>query len=500
MSAPDDEHGLDKASDLQLVGRLWPFVRPDAWTLGLALLLTPAIAALNLAQPLLLKEAIDKHLVPEVLVGLDQVALLYLGAVLGAYLTEAAYSLALSWGGERTILRLRKALYGHALTLAQRFFDRQPAGKLLTRVTNDVEALGESIASGVVSIVLDLLLILGIGGTMLWLNWQLSLLLLLLAPPLLGSIEWMRLQLKRLFVVVREAQADLNAFLAERVDGAQVIQLQGAQPWAEAEFARRSRAFTEANKSANIYDAAMFAVVDGASRIFVAVVLWWGTGLSADALAAVGIDGAAPPLSVGLLVAFMDYLDRLFRPLRELSGKITILQRAATSLQRLFWLLDVDDKVAPGAVAAPRLQGALVLEGVRFRYRPDQPEVLKGVDLRVEPGQSVAGPRAPARRRSCACLTAATMATPAASGSTATSFARSTPPGCGGSSSRCARTSSSSPSRSPSTSTWATPRSTPLPVTRRRRQRTRPASSSGSAGATCSASGALISAWARGSC
>ncbi|MBL8617855.1 MAG: ABC transporter ATP-binding protein [Deltaproteobacteria bacterium] len=390
MSAPDDERGLDQASDLQLVGRLWPFVRPDAWTLGLALLLTPAIAALNLAQPLLLKEAIDGHLVPEVLDGLDQVALLYLAAVLGAYITEAAYSLALSWGGERTILRLRKALYSHALTLAQRFFDRQPAGKLLTRVTNDVEALGESIASGVVSIVLDLLLILGIGGTMLWLNWQLSLLLLLLAPPLLGSIEWMRLQLKRLFVVVREAQADLNAFLAERVDGAQVIQLQGAQPWAEAEFARRSRTFTEANKSANIYDAAMFAVVDGASRIFVAVVLWGGTGLAADALAAVGIEGAAPPLSVGLLVAFMDYLDRLFRPLRELSGKITILQRAATSLQRLFWLLDVNDKVEPGTVAAPRLRGALVLEGVRFRYRPDQPEVLKGVDLRVEPGQSVA--------------------------------------------------------------------------------------------------------------
>jgi hypothetical protein len=110
------------------------------------------------AQPLLLKEAIDAHLVPALLPGLDRVALLYLAAVLGAYLTEAAYSLALSWGGERTILRLRKALYGHALSLAQRFFDRQPAGKLLTRVTNDVEALGESIASGVVSIVLDLLL------------------------------------------------------------------------------------------------------------------------------------------------------------------------------------------------------------------------------------------------------------------------------------------------------------------------------------------------------
>ena len=388
MSEPEDD--IDKGSELRLIARLWPFVRPDAWTLGLAIVLTPLIAALSLAQPLLLKEAIDGHLVPMQVEGLSEVAFKYLFTVIGAYIAEATYSLALSWGGERTILRLRTALFQHALSLSQRFFDRQPAGRLLTRVTNDVEALGESIASGVVSIVLDVLMIIGISGTMLYLDWRLCLLLLCLAPPLLGSIEWMRRRLKVLFVVVREAQADLNAFLAERVDGVSVVQMQGAQDHAARAYAARNLRFADASKTANWYDAGMFAVVDGASRIFVAVVLWWGTGVAAKALTAAGLPIAFDPLSVGLLVAFMDYLDRLFRPLRELSGKVTILQRAATSLARLFWLLDMDDRVPDGDRDPGRLTGAIELRDVRFRYRPDQPEVLKGVNLRVEAGQSVA--------------------------------------------------------------------------------------------------------------
>lgn len=388
MSAADD--GIDQGSELRLIARLWPFLRPDAWILLLAVVLTPAIAALSLSQPLLLKEAIDGHLVPMQLEGLGAVSLQYLLTVIGAYIAEAGYSLALSYGGERAILRMRVALFKHALSLSQRFFDGQPAGRLLTRVTNDVEALGESIASGVISIVLDVLMIVGISGTMLYLDWRLCLLLVLLAPPLLGSIEWMRRRLKVLFVVVREAQADLNAFLAERVDGVSVVQLQGAQDHASRAFAARNLRFAEASKTANWYDAGMFAVVDGASRIFVAVVLWWGTGLAAGLLSSLGVQVEADPLTVGLLVAFMDYLDRLFRPLRELSGKVTILQRAATSLARLFWLLDTDDKVPEGAVEPGRLSGELELRDVRFRYRPDLPEVLKGVNLRVEAGQSVA--------------------------------------------------------------------------------------------------------------
>jgi ATP-binding cassette subfamily B protein len=382
MSSPSTSPG-----DLRLLARIWRFVKPDAWTLVLSLALTPVIAGLSLTQPYLLKVAIDDHIVPAEAAGLRTVALLYLAAVVGSYLTEAAYSLTLAWGGQRTILRLRRDLFAHTLSLAQRFFDKQPAGKLLTRLTSDVEALGESLQAGVVTILLDLLMITGILATMFALDWRLSLLLLCLAPPLLAALEFIRRRLRRLYLITRESLAEVNAFMAERIDGVEVVQLFGAERRTLARFETRNRRYRDATQASNVYDAAMFALVDGGSRIFVAALLWWGTGLASEVVPA----GWAVPATVGLLIAFMDYLERLFRPLREISGKITVIQRALAALQKIFWLLDADDHItdADGSVARAG-GGELVLRDVRFRYRPDGDDVLKGISLTVRPGESVA--------------------------------------------------------------------------------------------------------------
>lgn len=389
MSPPSSPPGAERSEkgDLRMILRIWRFLRPDAWTLVLALVLTPVIAGLSLAQPYLLKVAIDDHIVPGQLAGLRHIALLYLGAVVGSYLSEAAYSLALAWGGQRTILRLRRALYAHTLGLAQRFFDKQPAGKLLTRLTSDVESLGESLQAGVVTILLDILLITGILATMFALEWRLSLLLLALAPPLLLALEWIRRQLRRLYLVTRESLAEVNAFMAERVDGVEVVQLFGAEASTTARFESRNRRYRDATQAANVYDAAMFALVDGGSRVFVAALLWWGTGLAAEVVP----EGWVVPATVGLLIAFMDYLDRLFRPLREISGKITVIQRALAALSKIFWLLDADDHIADAdGVVEGEGGGHLVLRDVRFRYRAEGDDVLKGISLDVRPGESVA--------------------------------------------------------------------------------------------------------------
>ncbi len=381
-SQPDERF---RGSDWSMLGRLWAFVRPDAWAVGIALVLTPLIAGLDLIQPILLKTAIDEHIVVGQGDGLRSVALMYLGAVVLAYVCEASYSLVLAWGGQRTILRIRDALYGHTLGLAQRFFDRQPAGKLLTRLTSDVESLGESLQAGVVTIVLDIILILGILGVMLAFSPQMTLALIVLAPPLLLAIEVCRRKLRELYLVTREASADVNAFMSERIDGVSIVQMFGAEERTEARFDVRNRRFRDATQTANIYDAAMFALVDGAERIFTAALLLWGTGMVAPWL------GLTPePASVGLLVAFMDYLARLFRPLRELSGKVTIIQRAIAALSKVFWLLDADDKIADGSSALPSSLGHISLKDVRFRYRPDAEDVLKGVDLDIRTGESVA--------------------------------------------------------------------------------------------------------------
>jgi len=392
MSAPTtppktstDAAERSSQSDLTLLRRMWPFLRPDAWTLGVALLLTPLIAGLSLAQPALLKTAIDTHIVPEKLDGLQDVALLYLGAVVAAYVCEALYSLVLAWGGQRTIVRLRAALYRHALGLAQRFYDQQPAGKLLTRLTSDVESLGESLQAGVVTIVLDIILIIGILGAMLVFDWKLTVALVLLAPPLLGAVEFCRRQLRELYLVTRESLAEVNAFMAERVDGVRIVQLFGAEDRTEARFDSRNRRYRNATQTANVYDATMFALVDGAERIFTAALLLWGSGIVAGWM---GI--SIEPASVGLLVAFMDYLTRLFRPLRELSGKVTVIQRAIAALSKVFWLLDARDKVSDPGGPAPEKAGHIALRDVRFAYRADTEDVLHGVSLDIRPGESVA--------------------------------------------------------------------------------------------------------------
>ncbi len=369
-----------------ILRRAWPFLRPDAWAVALALVLSPLIAALGLVQPWLIKTAIDKHIVTGVADGLAAIAVAYLGCVVLGYGLEVGYTVAVSWSGQRMIARMRRALYRHALGLAQSFFDSQPTGKLLTRLTSDLEALGDALAAGAVTIFLDALIILGVLGAMFWLNWRLSLALLALSPLLILTLEFLRRRLRDLFIETREAIAAVNAYLAERVDGVQIVQLYRDEVRSSTEFERRNRRMRTATSAANVYDAVMFAVVDGMSSICIAAMLWYGSGLASRQL---GLD-FEPALTAGIIVAFIDYLDRLFRPLRDLSGKITLIQRAIASLEKVFDLLDTRVAIARGTRAIGEVKGHLVMKGVHFRYRPDSEEVLRGVDLEVLPGEVVA--------------------------------------------------------------------------------------------------------------
>jgi len=367
--------------------QLWPYLRPDAWTFALALLLTPATAALSLVQPWLLKTAIDDHVVPGIADGLATVALAYLGAVVAAYVLEGGYVLALAWGGQRSIVRLRSGIYRRLLGLKQSYLDRQPAGRLLTRATSDVDALGEAFSSGLINIILDLLMIVGTLGAMLWLDARMTLVLLLLAPLMLGVLEFIRRRLRSLFLEVREALASVNAFLAERVDGVEVVQLFANEAESARLFDLRNDRFRRATTRSNIYDSFMYALVDGAASICVAVMLWYGAGLASK----IGLPLApVEPLSAGLLVAFIEYLDRLFRPLRELSARVAVLQRGAAALEKILGLLDVDEIVTDDGEDLAGAEGTLRLEDVHFRYRPETTDVLVGIDLVVAPGEVVA--------------------------------------------------------------------------------------------------------------
>jgi ATP-binding cassette subfamily B multidrug efflux pump len=375
-------------SELGWLKRLWPHARPDAWVVVFALIATPLIAAASLLQPWLIKQVIDVHIVPGKLEGLSQLALYYLGAVLMAYLLEASYTLAIAWGGQRTILRLRSALFKHALSLEQRFFDHQPAGKLLTRLTSDLDSLGDALGAGVVTIVLDVLMILGTLAAMFWLDWRLTVVMLFLLPPLLMLLEFLRRRLRRLFLAIREALSRNNAYLAERVDGVQIVQLFGAEDVVCEEFDSRNRDYRNLTSTSNVYDALMYAVVDGTSSIFVAAMLVYASAWGAQHLSPVIPE--ATPLSAGLLVAFIDYMNRLFGPIRDLSGKIAIIQRATAALQKIYELFEGADPADRGTEPVEKPRGHLVLKDVHFRYSEDGADVLRGVNLEVQPGEVVA--------------------------------------------------------------------------------------------------------------
>jgi ATP-binding cassette subfamily B protein len=367
--------------------RLWPYLKPDGWAFGIALLLTPAAAGLSLVQPWLLKRAIDDHIVPGIADGLGTLALTYLGAVVAAYVLEGFYVLALAWGGQRSIVRLRSGVYQKLLGLKQSYLDRQPAGRLMTRATSDVDALGEAFSSGIINIILDLLMIAGTLTAMFWLDARLTVVLLFLAPPMLAILEFIRRRLRALFVEVREALAAVNAFVAERIDGVEVVQLFGNERESARLFDLRNDRFRRATTRSNIYDSFMYAVVDGASSICVALMLWYGAGLASK----IGIPlSPVEPLTAGLLVAFIDYLDRLFRPLRELSSRVAVLQRGAAALEKILGLLDVRETVDDVGDELASVDGDLRLEDVRFRYRAESEDVLHGIDLEIRPGEVVA--------------------------------------------------------------------------------------------------------------
>ena len=379
MSAPSE-----KRADWRLLLRLFPHARPDLWAFLLALAVTPLVALCGLAQPWLLKQAIDEHIVPGVIEGLAGLAWMYLGAVFAAYLLQAIYTLALSWGGSRTLVRLRGFLYRYILERPQSFFDRRPAGMLLTRLTSDIDSLGEALTAGSVTIFLDILTIAGILGAMFWLDAELTLAMLALSPVLFVLLELLRRKLKVLFLEIRNAIAAVNAYLAERIDGVQIIQLYSDEQRTLTDFDALNRRFRDACSTSNIYDAFMYAMVDGIGSIFIAVMLWYGAG-------AAGLPvGPEEAVSAGLLMAFIDYLGRLFRPLRELSGKIAIIQRAVAALTKIFGLLDESEETISGDRAVPPISGRLSIHNLSFRYRPDAPEVLKGISLEVAPGEVIA--------------------------------------------------------------------------------------------------------------
>ena len=380
--------GDDKTYDVVLLRRLAPFARPSLALFVVAAALVPLTSLSGLVQPLLQRAAVQAAIVDHSAADLLQVAFLFGVAVLVEFFTRFSQTYALQLGGQRTIAALRRAVYSKVQRLPLAYLDRTPVGRVVTRVTNDADALGELFASGAILGLADLLTLTGIVGFMFYLDVRLTLVTLLAVPPLVAAVQWIRVRAREAFRAIRASIAQLNAYMSEQVQGMAVVQAFGREAECLAEYGEINAQHRDANFRSIRYDALLYSVVESIAAITVAIVLWYGS------VRAGLVDAESSAPYVGTVIAFYEYVQRFFGPIRDLSTKYTVLQSSLAAAERVFALLDHAETDAPEGLPVPPYASspenvALELRGVSFGYRRDQ-LVLRDVDLVVRRGERVA--------------------------------------------------------------------------------------------------------------
>jgi ATP-binding cassette subfamily B protein len=374
------EEILGKVYDIRLIKRLWQFIAPYKRLFWLAMLLLPFQQAFGLAQPYLMKIGIDQYIAGRNLFGLQRLGFLFLGALLGETITVFFNYYLTMLVAQRCLADLRVAVFSHVQKLPMSYFDRNPVGRLVTRMTTDVDVLQEMFSSGVITLVSDFVMVGWILGIMFYLDVRLTLVSLALIPPMAIAINFFRGKARQTYRQIRERIARINAYLGEAISGMAVIQLFTREERTYREFDALNADHRDAYHLSNLYEAALYSMVEAAGSVSVALLLWYGGG---EVLHGV--------IGIGTVVAFKEYINRFFVPLRDFSQKYAVMQSAMSSAERIFHLLDTPVMIEnPQKPLVPKpFRGEVVFDHVWFHYKPDTP-VLKGVSFRIEPGEKVA--------------------------------------------------------------------------------------------------------------
>jgi len=375
-----DDELLGKAYDARLALRLLGYLRPYRLLVGIGLACLAGYTVCQLAGPYLVKLAIDRHVAAGDLEGLERVSLLYVGALLLGFLCQFGHNYTTQVVGQRVMHDLRRELFGHLLGHDAAFFDQNPVGRLMTRVVNDVENLNELLSSGVVAFLGDSLMIAGIVGAMFWLDWRLGLLALGLLPLMAAATNLYRGKARETYRHSRLILARLNGYLNENLSGMATVQAFGQERRAYLKFKEINTRNRDALLASVRYNALFFPCVEVASAATVALILWQGGEML--------VSGGLLP---GVLVAFLQYVHRMFHPIRDLAEKYNIFQAAMASSERIFRLRDEPPRIlAPASPRRPAAaRGAIAFEDVWLSYTPGEP-VLRGISFQVQPGEKIA--------------------------------------------------------------------------------------------------------------
>jgi ATP-binding cassette subfamily B protein len=375
-----DDEVLGKAYDARLIVRLLGYLR-DYWLLvGLAFLCLAGYTGTQLLGPYLVKVAIDRYIAAKDLAGLDRMAFVYLATVVLGFACHFGHYYTTQVVGQRVMHDVRGQLFGHLVGHDLAFFDRNPVGRLMTRVINDVENLNELFSSGVVAFLGDTLTLVGIAAAMFLLDWRLGLLGLGLLPVMLLATNVYRHKARDNYRESRKTLARLNGYLNEHISGMATVQAFGQERRALHRFMDINSRNREALLKSVHYNALFFPLVEMCSALTVGLILWQGGRMILD-----------QTLLPGVLVAFLQYVHRMFQPIRDLAEKYNIFQAAMASSERIFRLLDEPPKITlparPGTPSAPA--GTIEFQDVWLSYVPGEP-VLRGISFRAAPGEKIA--------------------------------------------------------------------------------------------------------------
>jgi ATP-binding cassette subfamily B multidrug efflux pump len=384
-----DEEILGKAYDARLMRRLLTYLRPYWRQVLLALAAILAGAAGQLAQPYIIKTAIDQHIATGRLEGLDRLAILFLVILMASFVAEYLQTWTMQLTGQRIMFDLRMAIYRHLQRLDLQYYDRNPVGRLMTRVTSDVDALNDLFTSGVVTIFGDVFTLVGIMAIMIGMNWRLALVAFSVLPLIALVTQWFRRNVRESYRVVRGLIARINAFLQENITGMSTVQLFRRERLNFRRFDDIDAQHRDANVASIFYYSVFYPAVEVVAALASALIIWYG-----------GAGVVRGTLTIGALVAFVQYSQRFFRPISDMSEKFNVLQAAMASSERIFGLLDepvrIDTPATP-IVRPPAAPGHIVFENVWFAYNyrgkgPGQDDadfVLKDVSFEVRPGQRI---------------------------------------------------------------------------------------------------------------
>src|SRR5947209_7912873 len=381
-----EEEAIGKTYDWQVARRLLRYLKPYVRALIPALFLTLVLNLLGILQPMFTKWAIDWYIIPAQtdashLSGLKWLALAFLAVKLAQFVFSYFQEVLLNSVGQRVMYDLRSELYNKLQHQEVAYYDRNPVGRIMTRLTSDVDALNELFTSGVIDLLGDLVMIVAIIAIMLWMDWRLTLVALVTVPMLSLATSWFRKGARRGYDRVRTRIARINAFLQEHFSGAQTVQIFNAEQKSLKQFHDINDDYRNANIETIFYYAVFFPLVDLIGAVGVALIIWYG-GWRAMGTSA---------LTIGALVAFIQYSQQLFQPIRDISDKYNVLQAAVVASHRIFRTLDLPITITPpeNPKKSGRAIGRIEFEHVWFAYN-DEDWVLKDVSFTVEPGQSVA--------------------------------------------------------------------------------------------------------------